>query len=99
VAYVGNLSQCHGFFDLVKAIKIAKRSFQEAKLFLIASKALGYALLGYYYCEHRMSTNQFASVTMVVALSIPALVLLLKPPRDEGDAKDKFGQDHLRPAR
>jgi hypothetical protein len=36
---------------------------------------------------------------MVVALSIPALVLLLKPPRDEGDAKDKFGQDHLRPAR
>jgi hypothetical protein len=30
-----------------------------------------------------MSTNQFASVTMVVALSIPALVLLLKPPRAE----------------
>jgi glycosyltransferase involved in cell wall biosynthesis len=35
VAYVGNLSRYHGFFDLVKAIKIAKRSLREIKLLLV----------------------------------------------------------------
>jgi glycosyltransferase involved in cell wall biosynthesis len=37
VAYVGNFSRYHGFLDLMKAIKIAKRSFREVKLFLIVS--------------------------------------------------------------
>jgi glycosyltransferase involved in cell wall biosynthesis len=35
VAYVGNITQYHGFFDLVKAIKIAKRSLREVKLLLV----------------------------------------------------------------
>jgi len=35
VAYVGSISRYHGFFDLVKAIKIAKRSSREVKLLLI----------------------------------------------------------------
>jgi glycosyltransferase involved in cell wall biosynthesis len=35
VAYAGNVSLTHGFFDLVKAIKIAKRSLPEIKLLLV----------------------------------------------------------------
>lgn len=35
VAYVGNISRYHGFFDLVKAIRIAKRSLPEVKPLLI----------------------------------------------------------------
>jgi len=53
--------------------------------FLIASVVLGYALLAYYCCYERyMSEVYFALATAAAALSIPALALMLKPPRDEG---------------
>jgi len=45
--------------------------------------ALGYVFFIHYCYVRDLNMNHFASITIAVALSMPALMLLLKPPSDE----------------
>jgi len=51
VAYVGTVSKYHGFFDLVEAFRIAKRSYKDLNLLLIVPSLQQLAKLGRFLPE------------------------------------------------